>query len=195
MRSFYTNHPDVISLAKRAYPDYGGKTYRVAVAECPINVKSYWDGGSRSYFKFIRLDMRLDGASDTIEVPQQSAFDKQIEGAEHVQLVPGLACVEHSYLRGKDMGIRVYVHPDNAPKLLPPPTELAEDEYTVLKYTAHLKNTYGGRTNIRYTEAHRETGITVERWEAAKTVLIGKKLLIASGAITGEGRNAVKGVI
>jgi hypothetical protein len=89
------------------------------------------------------------------------------------------------------MGIRIHVHPENAPRLLPAPSELSEDELTVLMYTAHLKNSYGGRTNIRYTRAHTKTGITVERWDAARALLVSKKLLLVSGAITGEGRNAV----
>ena len=181
----YSNHPEVIALAQRAYPDYRGHTYRVEVKE-RINVRSYWDGGTRSYFKF----MRLDGSSDSVEIPAQSAFDAKIEGAESVPLVPGLTCVEHVYFCGKDAGIRVHVHPENAPRLLPAPVELTEDELVVLKYTSHLKNSYGGESNIRYTRAHAKTGITVERWDAAKALLIGKKLLRANGSITGEGRNA-----
>jgi hypothetical protein len=182
----YSNHPEVIALAQKAYPDYRGKKYRVEVRE-RINVQSYWDGGSRSYFKFIRLD----GSPDTVTIPAQSAFDPQIKGADSVPLVSGLACVEHTYFCGKDMGIRVHVHPDNAPRLLPAPAELTEDELTVLKYTSHLKNSYSGQTNIRYTRANAKTGITVERWDAAKALLINKKLLRADGSITGEGRNAV----
>ena len=183
----YSNHPEVIALAQRAYPDYKGKKFRVEVAAHPINVKSYWEGGSRSFFKFIRLDE----SSDTIPVPAQSAYDAQIDGANAVPLQPGLACVEHSIFCGQDSGLTVHVHPDNAPRLLPAPAELTEDELTVLKYTAHFKNTYGGRTNIRYTEAHAKTGITVERWDAARALLVSKKLLTSSGALTGEGRNAV----
>lgn len=186
----YTNHPDVIALARRAYPDYNGRKYGIEVTE-KINVRntSYWDGGSRSYFKFIKLD----GTDSTVTVPPQSAFDPQIQGADAVPLQPGLACAEHIIFCGKDMGIRIHVHPENAPKLLPAPTELTEDELTVLKYTAHLKNSYGGETNIRYTRANRTTGITVERWDAAKASLISKKLLMANGSITGEGRNAAIG--
>lgn len=186
MSATYSNHPEVIALAKRAYPDYAGRTFRIAVATT-INVRSSWEGGSRSWFKFIRLD----GTPDTVTVPAQSAFDPQIPGANAIPLVPGLACAEHTIFCGKDMGIRIHVHPENAPRLLPAPTELTEDELTVLKYTAHLKNSYGGENNIRYTRAHAKTGITVERWDAARALLINKKLLLASGAITGEGRNAV----
>ena len=184
--AIYTDHPDVVALARRAYPDYTGRKFRIVVAEHPINVKSCWDGGSCSFFKFIRLD----GTSDTVEMPAQSAFDTPVEGADRVPLVPGLACVEHTIFCGKDAGIRIHVHPENAPRLLPPAVELPEDERIVLKYTKSLKNTYGGRTNIRYTEAHSETGITPERWESSKVSLINKKLLRGDGSITNEGRNA-----
>jgi hypothetical protein len=184
--AIWSNHPDVIALAHRAYPDYNGHKFRVST-RTTINVRSSWDGGTRSWFKFIRLD----GTDSTVTVPDQSAFDPRIQGADAVPLVPGLACVEHTVFCGKDMGIRIHVHPENAPRLLPAPSELSEDELTVLMYTAHLKNSYGGRTNIRYTRAHAKTGITVERWDAAKALLVNKKLLLVSGAITGEGRNAV----
>jgi hypothetical protein len=190
MNAIYTDHPEVIALAKRAYPEYNGRTFRIEVASHPINVKSYWDGGSRSYFRFIRLD----GSADTLNVPAQSAFDAQIKNADAVPLVPGLSCVEHTIFCGKDTGIRIYLHPENAPRYLPAPVELTDDERIVLKYTAHLKNTYGGRTNIRFTEANFATSITAERWETAKASLIIKKLLRGDGSITHEGRNAnVKG--
>jgi hypothetical protein len=186
MNAIYTDHPEAIALAKRAYPEYNGRTFRIEVAPHPINVKSYWDGGSRSYFKFIRLD----GSADTLDVPTQSAFDAQIKNADAVPLVPGLACVEHTIFCGKDTGIRIYLHPDNAPRYLPAPVELTDDERIVLKYTAHLKNTYGGRTHIRFTEANHATNITAARWEAAQVTLVTKKLLDARGSITHEGRNA-----
>lgn len=188
MDVIYTNHPDVIALARRAYPEYSGRKYRVRINEHPINVRSCWDGGSRSYYRFIKLD----GTTETIEVPAQSAFDAQIPGAEAVPLQPGLACVEHRIFCGKDMGIQIHIHPANAPKYLPAPMDLSDDERIVLKYTAHLKNSYGGRTNIRYTEAHRETQITPERWAAAQKTLIIKKLLDSRGSVTGDGRNAIQ---
>ena len=180
----YTNDSDVRRLALTAFPEYNGHRFQVQIAKS-VDVRSCWDGGSRSFFKFVRLD----GSGDTFTVPQQSAYDPQIIGGDAVDLVPGLACVEHSIFCGRDTGITVYVHPDNAPRYLPAPVEVTDDEKTVLVFTSSLKSSYGGVSNYRYREAHRRTGITLERWDAAKVTLIGKGLLNKAGALTNEGRN------
>ena len=187
MSTIYTNDSTVEKIGRAAYPEYTGRKFRVQVVDHPINVKSYWDGGSRSFYRFIKLA----DVSSVFEVPAQSMFDRQIEGAEAVSLVPGLACVRHSYFCGKDMGIEIMVHPDNAPRLLPEPVELTEDEKIVLKYTKGYKACYAGRSNNRLYEAQHYTNITEERWEVAKASCIQKGLLNKAGAITNAGRNAV----
>lgn len=183
----HTNDADVKRIALTAYPDYKGQKFQVVVSST-VNVQSYWDGGSRSFFKFVRLD----GSTDTLTVPPQSAYDPQITGADAVPLVPGLACVEHVIFCGKDMGIRIHVHADNAPKLLPALADLTDDEKTVLVYTKSLKSSYNGISNFRYHEAHRRTNITLEQWDAAKASLIAKGLLNKAGALTNEGRNVAE---
>jgi len=185
----HTDHSDVIAVAKKAYPDYNGRKFRVEV--CPeyegkytIDVRSSWEGGSRNYFTFLRLD-----TGNTMEVPAQSAFDAKIKGADSVALVPGLVCVEHSYFCGKDMGIRIHIHPANVPALLPPAEEVSRNEKIVLVFTRSFKPSYNGITNYRYHEAHRETGITEEEWNAAKADSISKGWMDKRGALTIEGKN------
>jgi len=179
MRIFTTNS-EVLALTKRAFPDYTGKKISIEVCSTPIDVRSYWDGGSRTYFKF----MKLDGSAYSVTVPPQSAFDAKVQGAEAVNLVPGLACVSHIYFCGEDLGINIYIHPENAPKLLPPKVDLTSDEKIVLKYTRSLKAHY------RFEYASRDTGITFECWEATKKLLASRKLMTTAGALTLEGRNA-----
>lgn len=178
----HSNHPDVIAIAKKAYPDYNGKKFSVVVAST-VDVRSYWEGGSKSTFVFVRFD----NSTGTIEVPQQSAYDPKIAGADAVPLQPGMACVEHAIFCGKDVGCKIHVHVDNAPRYLPPPTMLSEDESIVLYHTKSFTNTGG----YRFQEAHRVTGITRERWEAATVACQSRKLLDKRGAITGDGRNAL----
>lgn len=180
----HTDHQDVIAIAKRAYPDYNGRKFRVEVCEHPLDVRSSWEGGSRNYFTFLRLD-----TGNTMEVPAQSAFDAQIKGADSVALVPGLVCVEHSYFCGKDMGIRIHVHPANAPALLPPVGEVSRNEMIVLVFTRSFKPSYNGITNYRYHEAHKETDITEAEWDVAKASCITKGWLDKRGALTLDGKN------
>ena len=115
MTAIKTNHPEVKAIAKKCFPDYKGRKFFVDVKINPINVRSCWDGGSRDYFVFYNLnDNKVSG-----EVPAQSSFDKVIQGAESVQLVPGIFCVRRSYFCGRETGITLMVHPENAMRLLP----------------------------------------------------------------------------
>lgn len=186
MTAYYTNNSDVKKIALTAYPDYKGKKFAVKVAIGTIDVRSYWDGGSRDYFVFLRLD--------TLEIwkmPGQSINDKKVNGAESVSLIPGMVCVEHTYFQGKDLGITIYIHSDNAPKLLPINQELTREEKIVLYYTRSYKNTYAGQSNIRFHEATRSKGISLEQWETTKKILIEKGMLNKAAAITNEGKNAI----
>ena len=114
MTAIKTNHPEVKAIAKKCYPDYKGRKFFVQVQTYPLNVKSHWDGGSRDYFHFYDLGTgKVSG-----EVPAQSIFDKQIAGAERVTVPAGITCVKRSFFCGKETGITLVVHPDNAPRLL-----------------------------------------------------------------------------
>ena len=183
-------HQELALIFKVAFPEYKGRKFKVEVSDSPLNVKSYWDGGSRDYFVFVRLsDQQV-----FMEVPAQSMFDKQIKGADSVTLPPGMGCVEHSIFRGKDMGLTLHLTPENSLKLIPDKSEeLSEDEAIVLVSTSKYKNTYGGETNIRFREASRRVKITQERWDKALESLIEKKLLRKNGSITPYGRNAIDG--
>lgn len=128
-------------------------------------------------------------------VPQQSAFDKPIANADSVQLVHGLACVKHTIFQGKDLGITIHVHQDNAHRLLPEnKEELTRDEKIVLVFTRSYKNSYAGETNCRFKQAQRSKGITKAQWDIAYQSLLEKKLLNKNGAINNDGRNAVENV-
>src|SRR5262245_51955510 len=86
------SEPLVQAIARAAYPSYQGRKFKLRTTDGPINVRSYWDGGSRDYYVFVRLsDMHATG-----EVPAQSAYDRRIVGAEAVPLPPGVVCVQHS---------------------------------------------------------------------------------------------------
>lgn len=95
----------VKKIAKLAFPDYKGRKFFLETVSSPIDVRSYWDGGSRDYFNFIRLDT----LSCFGEIPAQSINDKPMINADNVILPEGLACVRHSYFCGKDSGLTVMV--------------------------------------------------------------------------------------
>lgn len=106
--------PGIRKVVKAAFPDYRGRKIAVCPSERPVDVRSYWSGGSRSYFAAIRLtDMGVMG------VPQNGTpFDGGPIAPNGVVVPSGCAIVEHEYFCGKDVGIRIHVNPDAISKLL-----------------------------------------------------------------------------
>lgn len=187
-QTIYIDRPDdfLRRIAFATFPDYTGRKLKLSVSDAPVNCASYWEGGSRSYFRFLNLSTLA--VSD--EVPAQSAFDTPVRGLDSVQLPPGFACIEHSIFCGKDTGLTVHIRPENAARLLPAKQEVSRQERIVLTATRSFKNSYAGQSNYRFQEANRETGITAQEWETAKVSLSSKGLLDARGAITATGKNA-----
>jgi hypothetical protein len=180
------DEPGLQAIVRAAFPQYNGRKFRLEIATHPINVKSYWDGGSRDYFVFVQLSTLR-----AVEMPAQSAYDVQIPGAHAVTLPDGIACVEHSIFCGKDSGITIHLAPSNATPFLPAPSDLSRWERIVLSATRSYKNSYNGVSDCRLMEAQRVTGITRDAWTMASDALKTKGLLNKAGAITVSGRNAI----
>lgn len=96
-----------------AFPDYRGRKFKFAVQDRGLDVRDYWDGGSRTYFVFVNL-----ATMETAPMPEQGVNNRPVKGAEEVWLPEGFACVERSWFCGKDCGVTVTVNPANAPKVL-----------------------------------------------------------------------------
>jgi hypothetical protein len=172
IRHVKRSDPEVAAIIAATFPDYTGQKVKFVVHDGALNLASYWEGGSRDYFVLLRLsDLK------TMQVPQQSAFDRPIRGIESFPMTPGVAVVMRSYVMGRDAGITIYVHPDDVNKamLAAPTPELGWAEQVVLLATSGLKPSY------RFSEANARTGISEEEWERAKRALQGMGLLNARG--------------
>lgn len=185
--SIFTNDPSVVELANLAFVNYKGKKYKVDVSDHPISLESYWSGGSRDYHHVVKLSTK-----QVVEVPQNGTmFDKKLENKTFP--CPDYAVITHSIFQGKDLGITISIHPDNMNQLiLPEKTIISFNELIVLCATKTLKNTYGGRTNIRFTEANYKFKISNAEWAEAVQLLITKGMLNKAGAITNSGRNVLE---
>lgn len=104
----------VKQIKAATFPEYTGRRFFLHVSEAPINCASYWDGGSRSYFRFVNL-ATMEASAQT---PAQSGFDRTVKGLDAVELPVGFACVEHSIFCGRDGGITIHIRPENAAKLI-----------------------------------------------------------------------------
>ena len=183
------NEPNIQRLARAVFPSYRGRKFSFEVADSVALTGTYWDGGSRSSYGGVNLSTFQAASLPQFDPPQ---FGGPIQTPK-VEVRPGMAIVEHSIFRGRDAGITFYVHPSDAPQLLPEPESVTEDEQIVLAFTKSLKNSHGGRSNVRFTEAHRRYGITADRWTAAQEALKARKLLRSNGSITPAGRNVDTG--
>jgi hypothetical protein len=178
---------------------YAGKQFQAEVCETvsiPMTA-GLWDGGSRDPYYGIDL---ASGAEYELPWDKAAPWGSSRRDAT-VTLQPGKAIVCHVIFCGKDHGLRFYVHPSDAAKLLPAPSaELTPYERFVLTATAGLKSSYMGKD--RYQMARDDYACrkslagqqypTRDQWDAAKQSLIGKGLLNRAGAITVAGRNAAK---
>jgi len=178
-----TEFPELWALAKIG--GYTGQRLEAQVFNGEMRLHSYWDGGERDYFTFIKLDTK-----EITEIPQNGTmFDGKNYGIS--ALPQGVALVRNHC--GRFAHCIIYFNSaDITPLLDKPKADLTTDELIVLHFTASYKSSYGGVSNLRFHEAHKETKILLEAWNAAKASLQGKKLLNKAGAITAEGRNIVQ---
>ena len=146
---------------------------------------TYWDGGTRYTYSLIRLDNGQPAAIPHVDPPQFGGPSRQA-----LTMTEGIAVIEEFYTGYRTL-TKIYIHPNNAAKLLPGPIEISDDEKIVLLFTAGYKPSYAGIADYRFHNARQKTSITRDRWDAAKISCIGKRLLNRAGAITVDGRNAI----
>lgn len=171
--------------------NYSGRKFSVEVCDRVTLRNTYWSGGTRSTYSLIHLASGERAAPNGNAAPFQ--FGGDLEGRE-VDIPEGCAVREHVIFCGEDLGLRFYVRAADVAPLLPPKIAVTDDELAVLAATATYKNTYSGRTGIRFAEAAEATGITRERWDNASRSLVACAMLNGSGAITVKGRNALGSV-
>lgn len=191
MRNEIALEPKMVPAHLRG--SYNGKSFSAIVTES-VTVPSHaglWDSGSRDTFDAVHLaDGRKVAVSDNVSAPWDDRKSRVIP------LIPGIAVIEHSIFCGKDMGLRFYVHPNDAAAMLPSPAApLTDIESMVLRATATLKSSYNGKDRYQMTtDDLRYSGKPCpsrDQWNAAKDSLIAAGLLNAAGAITVKGRNSV----
>jgi hypothetical protein len=185
MTTLYTHDPEAIRLARLCFPDYNGTKFTVSPFPGEMRLDSYWDGGSRSYYAILDLN-----TNKTAEIPENGTI--YANGGKVIQssfLPLNFLIAEHHISRGKDLGVRLYVHPENLTKYLPAPTLLSNNETIVLAFTRERKSSYNGQNRAQM--ACSEAGMPLDVWEMTKQSLVARGFLNKAGAITSEGRNAI----
>ena len=163
---------------------YTGRKFQVHLCDKVTLSGAYWSEGSRSTYTAINLATGVakpahSGISNPFQCPQ----------APTVNIPPQCVVVEHVIFRGRDMGLTIHARRETVTPLLPVSEDLTEDEYRVIEATCAYKSSYGGVKNYRQVQS----GLSPDRWEAAKKSLIMSGHLRKNGAVTPKGRNARKG--
>ncbi len=138
-----------------------------------------WSGGSRDLYRGVRLS---DGASVSLVNTTSAPWDAT-RGDREIALTNGLVVVKHTTFESRDLGLTIYMHPDNAAPMLPPKAALDPTWQAVLDIVRAYKSSY------RRTEAAHK-GISESAYDAAIAGLKGLGYLDTRGAITVAGKNA-----
>lgn len=188
-RTIWIEKPDtdLQRVFTSAFPSYAGRKFKVSLMTGNhFNFTgAYWDGGSKS--SYVVVDLATSRAIPASQICPTISNPSEYGGPTQPQadLPPNAVVVEHSMLCGNDMGLELHVPEANATIFLPTEVELTEQERIVLGITVNLKSF------ARREEAAR-SGITPAIWDTTKTALIERGFLRKNGAVTADGRNAVR---
>ena len=148
----YVNPADasIARIISATYPNYRGQKAQITTGET-YTPQGYWSGGSKTYAVAYNLET---GAVS----PLSRATENPMNGAAHVtvEIPAGAAIVEHVLFQGKDLGIRIIVHPDNLAPFLPAPTTLTERQLqilaTVRSYISFYRKEVFARNHVTQAE-------------------------------------------
>lgn len=90
-------------LVKLAFPDYRGRKITETIETRPVDVTSYWDGGSRDYF--VAIDLRTGRIAPIKQ--NGTPYDGGPIAPNGVLIPAWGALVRHSIFCGKDCGVTV----------------------------------------------------------------------------------------
>ena len=173
----YTQDPEAIRIVNAAFPGLSTNKIRI-VPFHPMRLDSNWEGGSKDSYVLIDIATFKHAPIPENGTPFSSA-------PYHIDQLPmNVVVVQYTIFCGKHLGFRIYVNSENLGKYLPAPIDLTDDELNVLCCTSR----YISVARLKYS------GISQEKWNSVKEILISKGLLKKNGAITDEGRNAVSNV-
>lgn len=109
---------DVAAIIAATYPDHRGRKIEVRPTVQVALHDLHWSGGTRSEYRACTLDGTALGSTERVaRLAPWSSAALAAEGAR-VELPPGTAVVEHSVFCGRDMGLRVYIRPEDMPRLI-----------------------------------------------------------------------------
>jgi hypothetical protein len=97
------SHPEIVRIAKYAYPEYKGRKFFLEYKkEVDTSYNANWCEGTRTYYTFVRLD---NGA--TMNPPDVAPWNRDKILNAKTPIPNGAVCVTNSFFCGHDCGITV----------------------------------------------------------------------------------------
>lgn len=196
MKEIHVRKEDVAAIVAATFPDYNGKKFKIKAVDKVTFNRINWTNGARD--EYVACSFNKDTQTANY-LPWSST--QYVEGNTQ-NLYPEIAIVMHTRSGSQDLGLTIYMHPDNIPtNLVMSNFELTNLELLVLYYTRTHKCKYNGRD--RYQMAREDIQARVCKlwvenylpsrtdWLEAVTTLQDKKLLNGRAAITIEGKNVL----
>jgi hypothetical protein len=158
---------------------YNGKKFRAVITDTVHIGSQGWSGGSQTTYSMVDL-----ATGNTLPIVDTRPWPQNQSSLGERPISAGVAVVEHTTYRGRDLGLTFYIHPENAPQYLPLVSDnLTYEEKLILAAMKRYKASY------RWVELERK-GITRERYESEfKSDLVSAGYVTARNAITVKGRN------
>lgn len=194
--AYHIERSEVENIIAATFGGYAGKKVAIVACETMTLTGLNWDGGSRSEYAACSLVTNEGVVMSALNRP--APWENKAEGMKLV-LADGFCVVKHRIARGKDLGLTIYVHPDNMPKGLENSGgDLTDIEKLILVYTKTRK----GRDRYTMAVEDIEFGVCASKWNSKTPPTRGawdsgveklqeKKLLNKAKAITTTGKNAV----
>lgn len=195
MNEYYISPSDdkVKHIIRVAFPGYTGRKCKVSFRESdsPMNLHSFWDGGSRDYFAIVWLAARkVINLGSSHPIFEKGKYGK---GLDSFVIPEGFVVVEHSFFCGKDHGITIHVRADDSSSglLQESKDDLSELEVHTLLVTQAYKSSYAGIKDLRARELKRKFGYSQSEVDKARDSLIKKGYMNRNRAINRKGKNAI----
>lgn len=194
MKEIHVRKKDVAAIVDATFPEYKGKKFKIKAANSITFSRLNWSNGAKDEYVACGFNKDKQTAS---YLPWPST--QYVEGNTQ-ELYPGIAIVMHTRSGSQDLGLTIYMHPDNIPtNLTVPKLELTNLELLVLYYTKTHKCKYNGKDRYQMAREDVQAGVCklwVEDhlpsridWLETVIKLQDKKLLNSKAAITVEGKN------
>ena len=151
-----TAQPNLEALFRR-YRTGAGRRFTVRLHNRPLScTDTYWDGGSRSQYTFVRLsDHKVFNLPDLISGGFSRYASVALEAYRAIPMPPGVVCLETGTFCGKDKGLTIIMRPEDAPTYGLAEYVLAGEytEYPAGMGTADAAFAFGSRVSGSLAEA------------------------------------------